>query len=186
MSNTRKQILDLAEELIRTRGYHAFSYKDISQQLQMKNAAIHYHFPTKEDLGIAVIQSNIDQFENKREYWSSISYQEQLEDFIQIYEKSRDKQWSCLIGALSSSVDALPDSMQEKLTEMADFILDQLTITLNEGEQKGEFRFQEQPRAKAELIISSLLSSLLLDKVMKENVFDSIKNSIIQSVISNN
>jgi len=186
VSNTRQQILNLAEELIRTRGYHAFSYKDISQKLNVKNAAVHYHFPSKEALGAAIIQDSIDLFKSKEESWDQMSSTDQLQDFISIYQKSNDRKWSCLMGALSASVEALPESMQGKLNEMGKYILDRLTLTLKEGLQKGEFHFPEEPRAKAELIISSLLSSLLLERVMKEKVFDSIKNSIIQSVISNN
>lgn len=186
MSNTRQQILNLAEELIRTRGYHAFSYKDISQKLNVKNAAVHYHFPSKEALGAAIIQDSIDLFKSKEESWDQMSSTDQLHDFISIYQKSNDRKWSCLMGALSASVEALPESMQNKLNEMGKYILDHLTLTLKDGLQSGEFSFPEEPRAKAELIISSLLSSLLLERVMKEKVFDSIKNSIIQSVISNN
>ncbi|MBB4046226.1 AcrR family transcriptional regulator [Bacteroides reticulotermitis] len=39
----------MADELIKTIGYNAFSYADISKQLNIKNAAIHYYFPTKSD-----------------------------------------------------------------------------------------------------------------------------------------
>ncbi|SMD34841.1 transcriptional regulator, TetR family [Reichenbachiella faecimaris] len=186
MLSTREQILDLGEALIRTRGYHGFSYKDISQNLNIKNAAVHYHFPTKENLGLAIIQRSIDLFEDKEEAWALLSKKEQLLDFINIYQKSKDKKWSCLMGALSSSSDSLPEAMQSKLGDLATYILDRLTLTLKQGLQIGEFNFPEEPRAKAQLIISSLLSSLLLDRVMKEDVFDSIKKSIVQSVISNN
>lgn len=184
MSGTRNQILALGEEFIRTRGFHAFSYKDISQKLDIKNAAVHYHFPTKEDLGVAIIQESIHLFENKEEQWDQLTKKEQLLDFIEIYQKSKDKGWSCLMGALSSSTDALPALMQEKLRDMAEYILDRLTLTLKQGLQNGEFNFSEEPRAKAQLIISSLLSSVLLDKVMKEDIFNSIVKTIIQSVES--
>lgn len=184
MSDTRQQILALGEELIRTRGFHAFSYKDISQRLNIKNAAIHYHFPAKEDLGVAIIQDSIQLFENKEELWDQLSKKDQLLDFIDIYQRSKAKGWSCLMGALSSSTDALPASMQERLSDMAEYILDRLTLTLKQGLQNGEFNFSEEPRAKAQLIISSLLSSVLLDKVVKEDIFNSIVQSIIQSVES--
>ncbi|MEO9966093.1 MAG: TetR/AcrR family transcriptional regulator [Reichenbachiella sp.] len=182
MSNTRTQILDLGEELIRTRGFNAFSYKDISEKLGIKNAAVHYHFPSKEALGTAIIQQSIDLFIVKEKQWNQLSSKEQLLDFINIYQKSHDKNWSCLMGALSSSVDSLPSTMQNKLTKMAEYILNRLTQTLIEGLKKGEFHFDEEPRAKAELIISSLLSSLLLSKVMHGQIFESIVQSIILSV----
>ena len=37
--NTKKRILDIAEKLIMSKGYNAFSYKDISTKLNVKNAA---------------------------------------------------------------------------------------------------------------------------------------------------
>ena len=54
-SETAQQILDLAETLIQTRGYSAFSYQDIADRLGIRKASIHYHFPSKTDLGIAVV-----------------------------------------------------------------------------------------------------------------------------------
>lgn len=51
MSGTRERILELGEELILTKGYNGFSYQDISTALGIKNAAIHYYFASKENLG---------------------------------------------------------------------------------------------------------------------------------------
>ena len=45
-SETAEQILDLAETLIQTRGYSAFSYQDIADSLGIRKASIHYHFPS--------------------------------------------------------------------------------------------------------------------------------------------
>ena len=62
-SETAEQILDLAETLIQTRGYSAFSYQDIADALGIRKASIHYHFPSKADLGVAVINRYIDRFD---------------------------------------------------------------------------------------------------------------------------
>jgi len=48
--------VDLAEALIQSRGYSAFSYQDISDRLGIRKASIHYHFPSKTDLGVAALQ----------------------------------------------------------------------------------------------------------------------------------
>src|SRR5712672_907257 len=61
-SRTAEQILDLAEILIQTRGYSAFSYQDISDALGMTKASIHYHFASKTDLGIAVVERYVERF----------------------------------------------------------------------------------------------------------------------------
>ncbi|MDR3047168.1 MAG: TetR/AcrR family transcriptional regulator, partial [Bacteroidales bacterium] len=52
MNDTRSEIISIANELIKSIGYNAFSYADISKKLNIKNAAIHYYFPAKADLGV--------------------------------------------------------------------------------------------------------------------------------------
>src|SRR5215475_4719408 len=61
-SETAEQILDLAETLIQTRGYSAFSYQDIADSLGIRKASIHYHFASKTDLGIAVVDRYLARF----------------------------------------------------------------------------------------------------------------------------
>ena len=51
MKDTAQQILDVAQDLVRCRGYSAFSYADISKQVGIRKASIHYHFSSKEELG---------------------------------------------------------------------------------------------------------------------------------------
>ena len=63
MSSTKQQITLLADELIRSNGYNAFSYSDISKPLGIKNAAIHYHFPSKPDLALEVVKFHEESFD---------------------------------------------------------------------------------------------------------------------------
>src|SRR5438093_13725136 len=60
--DTREDILNCAEELWQRRGYNGFSYHHIAIQLGIRNAAIHYHFPSKENLGVALIQRYRNRF----------------------------------------------------------------------------------------------------------------------------
>ena len=55
-TDTREQIMDRAAQLLMSRGYKGFSYRDISSHLGVKNAAVHYHFPAKTDLALALIE----------------------------------------------------------------------------------------------------------------------------------
>ena len=47
-TNTRSQILDIAQNLIQKNGVNAMSYDDISKAISIRKASIHYYFPTKE------------------------------------------------------------------------------------------------------------------------------------------
>src|SRR5271170_6591557 len=56
LSGTANTILDVAERLAQTRGYNGFSYADIAAQLSVTKASLHYHFPSKADLGLALVE----------------------------------------------------------------------------------------------------------------------------------
>lgn len=47
---TKERILQLAISLIQERGDLGWSYEDISAEVGIRKASIHYHFPRKEDL----------------------------------------------------------------------------------------------------------------------------------------
>jgi TetR/AcrR family transcriptional regulator, transcriptional repressor for nem operon len=55
--------LQCAERLIQTRGCRAFSYQDIADALKIRKASIHYHFQSKTDLVIAVIDRYAERFD---------------------------------------------------------------------------------------------------------------------------
>jgi len=168
MSVTRERIIELGENLIRTKGYNAFSYQDISTELGIKNAAIHYYFPTKANLGTSIVKTNIQRFEEMVDNMHSRDFDEiqKLDTFIKIYIKSYREQKVCLVGALSPAFDTLNEVTQKELNKLIDLILRWLAEILNAGKEKGLFSFKELPENRAAIIFSSLVASLQLSKVV--------------------
>src|SRR5438132_13659405 len=84
--DTREEILSCAEELWQRRGYNGFSYHHIAVQLGIRNAAIHYHFPSKESLGVALIQRYRERFRNWFRDANKIEdAREKLRSYFQLY-----------------------------------------------------------------------------------------------------
>jgi TetR/AcrR family transcriptional repressor of nem operon len=83
-NDSRKRILDLAEELLLTRGFNAFSYQHISTAMGVRNAAIHYHFPKKSDLGVELIQRYRRRFQRVMEQQADLGPVLQLEGYLAI------------------------------------------------------------------------------------------------------
>ncbi|MEL7464891.1 MAG: TetR/AcrR family transcriptional regulator [Pseudomonadota bacterium] len=52
----RDRIMDAAEARMRWAGFNAVSFRDIANEVGVKSASVHYHFPTKEDLGVALVE----------------------------------------------------------------------------------------------------------------------------------
>ena len=48
---TRARLLDVAQELVQTRGYNAFSFRDLADRVRLRAPSVHHHFPSKAELG---------------------------------------------------------------------------------------------------------------------------------------
>ena len=184
MSVTREKILELGENLILTKGYNAFSYQDISTELGIKNAAVHYYFPTKENLGTSILKTNIQRFEEMVENMHSRGFDEwrQLDSFIKIYIKSHREQKVCIVGSLSPDLNTLSESTKLELIRMTELIHTWLTDLLSTGKEKKLFAFKEEPQQKAMLIFSSLVASLQLSRVLVKLDYKGICQAIIEDL----
>lgn len=179
MNDTRSEIVRLGDMLIRTKGYNAFSYADIAEVIKIKKATIHYYFPSKSDLGVEIIKNTISNFKVQTTSWTDLSYNIQFKNWIAIYEQSKNSNWVCVIGALSPVYDTLSNEMKSELERLANMVLEWLTILLAKGREAGIFHYTELPETKAYLIQSSLLASLLLNKVLKKDAYKIIENGIL-------
>ncbi len=184
MSVTREKILELGENLIRTRGYNAFSYQDISTELGIKNAAVHYYFPSKENLGTSIVKTNIQRFDEMVDNMHSRKFGEwqQIETFIKIYVKSHREQKKCLVGSLSPDYNTLNATTKIELKRMIEMILKWLTELLEKGRTQNVFSFNEDPASKALSIFSSLVASLQLSGIMDKIDYKSFYQSILDDL----
>lgn len=179
MQDTRNEIVRLGNELIRSVGYHAFSYTDISRTLGIKNAAIHYYFPAKADLGTEIIRRNLAAFHELTESWKNQDYRQQFHHYIHMHDPFIHSRWVCIVGSLAPSYDTLPEPMQKELEKLIHTILNWLTDLLETGRQAKVFSFKEPSRVKAATVYSALLSSLQINKVLKNDFYASIQEGLL-------
>jgi TetR/AcrR family transcriptional repressor of nem operon len=167
-SKTAEEILDIAEFLIQTRGYSAFSYQDIAAKLDIRKASIHYHYPTKAELGCAVVERYVTTFEQALAQMSGDpvkSSNDIFEFFTQpffAFAKTPDR--ICLCGALAGEILALPPVLRELVDEF--FVRQQawLTRLLKRGLADGSFRFSQPPAKMARTIFGALHGALLVKR----------------------
>jgi len=116
MNERASQIIDTAIKMIREGGYHSFSFRQIATELGIKSASIHYHFPSKEDLGVAVMVRYTEIF---LEHLSQPSSQDRPVDFyIQAFQESLEKNESaCVCGILAAEAGRLPQSVVDAIAD---------------------------------------------------------------------
>ena len=184
MSDTKEKIVLTADQLVRKKGFNAFSYKDISGPLEIKNAAVHYHFPAKMDLGIAVIDREIAGFLSKVKEWNLLPEDKQLQKLFAVFSNHNKQDNICLVASLATDFKTLEAPMQEKVQEMSAHILSWLTTCLENGNKKGIFKFTGPASTRALILITNLQSSLLLARIMGPAVFQQITDQLLEDLRS--
>lgn len=172
MSTTKNEIIYLADLWIRTKGYNAFSYTDIAVPMNIRKPAIHYYFPQKSDLGKAVIEQELERIHKLKTETDDLPGDQQLQKIAETFYRRSRQRHICLNGSLTSDFETLSPEMQDKVQEMCRSVLDQLTCSLEKGRKEGNLHFSGEAADQALLVVSGLLSSLLLARVLGEEVFD--------------
>lgn len=186
-TNTKRAILDLAESFLQEKGFNGFSYAHIAAELDVKNAAIHYHFPTKESLTEAVIQRYRDRFQlwinNSRV--KDLPPKEKLDWFFNIYTSTRaDHGKVCLAGSLETEFNSIPDSLRKQTQSLTRELLSWLGDTLSEGRDTGVFKFSGEASGKAGLILSSLQGGLQMARALGTAKFNEIVEQHKQELLA--
>lgn len=154
--DTREAILECAEELLQRRGYGGFAYQHIAVQLGIRNAAIHYHFPSKEDLGVTLVRRYRERF---HEWVASLPRESDAWARVQAWfntyraylgePTSADDCLLCPGGALASEFCALPEPMRLEMRLLMRDAQDWLRTTLEQGRRDGVLQFNGDALDKA-------------------------------------
>jgi AcrR family transcriptional regulator len=163
---TRYVILELAQDLLRERGYTGFSYGQIADRLDVKPAAIHYYFPGKESLGVTLVGRERRRFKKMSARLAKQGVWARLEWFLNIYEHySLGGTRVCYLGALESGYGELPESLKTQVKSLNNEMLDWLASLLREGRAKKEFAFKGDPEDKGALILGALQGAIQIARV---------------------
>lgn len=169
----KKKILIEAENLIQTKGYNAFSYRDIAEKIGIKTSSIHYYFPTKVDLVAEVVRENIASLGELLEDTLSdpaIRYREKLEKFFDgVFETTylSDRKM-CLGGMLASEVLTLSEEIQYEVRLFFQKIENWLARLLTQGIEKQEFNVIADVTLESILILSMLEGALLMARLYQD------------------
>ncbi|SCK23569.1 TetR/AcrR family transcriptional regulator [Vogesella sp. LIG4] len=160
--DTRKKILDLAETLLLTRGFNAFSYQHISAELGMRNAAIHYHFARKTDLGVALIERYRRRFARFIAAQAGLAPAEQLTRYYALSDSYHQRQQICPSGILSAELHTLPAEMQQAagafVAEMRAWAVD----IVARGRADGSMHYAGSAEGMGALVFAAMQGALQL------------------------
>ncbi len=137
ISDTRLSILRTARELIQTRSYLGLSFQELADRVGIRKASLYHHFPSKEALGIAVLERSTRQFDQ----WVSQlggTPQSQLSAYIAMF---RDVLGAgkrvCPGGSMGPGWDSIEPGLQHAVQRLRQRQIDWLTVLI--GQMKPKF-----------------------------------------------
>jgi TetR/AcrR family transcriptional regulator, transcriptional repressor for nem operon len=159
-----ERILDIAERLVQVRGFNAFSYADVAAELKVTKASIHYHFPSKADLGEALITRYADRFADALSGIDTLpaDARAKLDAYAQLYGNVLQGKRMCLCGMLAAEYPTLPEPVQQAVLRFFDDNEAWIEGVLVQGRQEGTLRFAGSAREVARMIVSSLEGAMLV------------------------
>lgn len=142
-ANTRLTILNKAFELIYSKGYQTTSIDDIIAKTQVTKGAFYYHFKTKDEMGVAIIdeilkvimkEHFIQPIENSEnlldDLYNMISYLLLEDPFLQV-------KYGCPVGNLTQEMTPWNNQFSKALTELVDQWKNTIENAVTNGQKSG-------------------------------------------------
>jgi len=181
-ADTSQRVLDVAERLVQTRGFNGFSYADIAATLGITKASLHYHFPTKAELGRRLIERYESRFLAALGAidHSGVDPREKLRRYAAIYVDVLRANRMCLCGMLASDYATLAKPVKDGVKHFFDRNEEWLTRVLEAGRGAGTLRFAGAPRVAAQALVGSLEGAMMLARSYGEVArFEAIADRLI-------
>lgn len=135
--DTRETILLAARRIVQSHGYNGLSFRDLAQQVGIKSASVHYHFPTKGDLGAALARAYTEaaRADLERVLERPGGAVAHLQGYVALFRKAlEDGNRLCLCAILAAEADDLPPEVAAEVRTFAEVNVAWLIRALGQGQ----------------------------------------------------
>lgn len=168
-NETAHQILDIAEEYTQTVGPNHFSYRDIQRIVGIKTSSIHYHFATKEQLFISMLERYSERY---FQHLSDIEFDisdasTKLRNLGLLFVETAKKNKFCLCGALMIELRSMSDDIEQQLQIFFDKNINWISRIIESGIKAKQIKQSINPILIANSYFALLEGGLLTVKKQK-------------------
>jgi TetR/AcrR family transcriptional repressor of nem operon len=169
-TDTPQRILDIAERLVQTRGYNGFSYADIAEAMKVTKASLHYHFPSKAEMGARLIERYEANFLAALEGIDAEGKdaRDKLRRYAAIYESVMRDNRMCLCGMLAAEFGTLPKAMRDDMRHFFDENERWLVSVLQQGKREKSLKFPGSAAEAAQTLIGALEGGMMIARTYGE------------------
>lgn len=190
VSETYEKILDVAERLMVSRGYNAFSYADIAPDVGVGKATIHHHFPSKADLAATVLARY--RKNNRRHVEGLLATVAdpvaRLEAYIGFWEDCirRQDMPFCIGALLASEIPSLPEAVVQQVRGHFADLAGWLRAVIEDGVANGLLKAEHGSAVAADCLIASVHGAMLAARVADSDptVFSAIARRALDQLLA--
>src|SRR5262245_60480739 len=182
---TRERILAAATELIHARGFKETGLTDILAASGVPKGSFYHYFPSKEDLGRALLVRFRTEARAHLERDAFPPTGEVLPQFVGYFAAMARMQAEggckagCLLGNLAAEVANIHEDLRREVARCFDELREVFADALERGQRTGELAPDFAPEAAAEFLVSVMEGSILLAKARREpSGFDGVNASL--------
>ncbi len=153
----RERILEAGEALVRQHGLNGVSFRDLADQVGVKSASVHYHFPTKDDFLLVLAQRYSERFLETAEsvIASGKTVAEKIRGYSNLFLAAfAEEGRMCLCGILAAEAADLSDPVRREIAGFFDANINLLKGVLGDA-------------SEARFVVTSLEGAMLLARVEK-------------------
>ncbi len=157
LTNTKTALLDCAERAARTRGIDGFSFADLAQDVGIRKASVHHHFPTKAALSVALMERYHAQLEDACEGIAKeqVTGGRRIAALIDLYRTALDGgRRVCLCVSFSTSRDSLSSEVIAQMSTFRKMMLGWIEAAFRAGQSDGSIKGVAGPKAEAAAMLS--------------------------------
>jgi len=167
-ATTREQLLDHAQCLIRRRGYNGFSYRDLAEHVGVKTASIHYYFPAKDDLLIAVIDQYTARVRDMLQgIDASLPAKDRLCRYAGLFQGGPTDQ-ICLCGMLAADIASLSDRARQSVQAFFRMHESWLSDVVAAGMQDGSLKSSGDTQADGRWLFAAFQGALMGSRLFQD------------------
>ena len=187
--NTQQKLIDSARHLIQIRGYNGFSYADVADEVQMRKASIHHHFPAKSDLAKAVVEQSRAVIVEQTRLLDDGAFDPdaQLRMYTGYWEKCIADASApfCVAGMLASELPTLPADLAQEVRAHFHDLSGWLERVMTRGAQLGRFQLQGSARQEAEAFMAMVYGAMLAARAYGDaKVFSDIVAGALKRLVA--
>jgi AcrR family transcriptional regulator len=154
MNRTERDILETARTVLLEEGYNSLTMQSIADRMSITDAGVHYHFETKDDLLVALVERQTDKLEIQLESYDGPPAQrlpKLLEDRYEAVKLIHKAEMPPPSFQLLSATTGSEDGVRTALASYMDTYVSMLTQTIQEGVESGVFE-TESPERTAKML----------------------------------